>query len=229
MVSMRAWLGAGLCLFMVVAQAADEQRYDRLHFQVERSEQVANDRMQVWLTAQAQGDDPAQLAKTINQSMEWALATARERAGTRIKTGNYQTYPLRDKDQVQSWQASQDLLIEGADIPAISALVGELQARLQVKSMAFTVSDEARRSAEERMIEVALQAFQARAANLQQIMAAKGYRMVEANIQTGGRFPGPVSMLRAQTASFEASMPAVQAGDSEVSVTVSGSIELVMP
>jgi predicted secreted protein len=206
---------------------AEEPRYQQLHFQVERSQQVGNDLMQVWLTAQAEGSDPARLARTINESMDWALALGAQHEGMRIETGNYQTQALREKERVRGWRVSQDVHIEGADIPAISALVGELQERLQVKSMGFSVSDEARRDAEERLIEAALRAFQERAQAMQRILGASGHRLVSASVQTGGHFPGPV--LRAQAATAEFSAPAVQAGDSEVRVTVSGSIELIMP
>lgn len=226
MVTMRYWLAAGLMLLCMSAQA-EEARYQQLHFQVDRSQEVGNDLMQVWLSAQAEGTDPTRLARTINETMDWALALGAGREGMRIKTGNYQTQALRDKDKLRGWQVSQDLHIEGADIPAISALVGELQERLQVKSMGFSVSPEARRAAEEQLIEEALKAFQERSQAVQRIMGAKGYRLVSASIQTGGHFPGP--MLRAQVAMAEFAPPAVQAGESEVQVTVAGSIELTMP
>ena len=223
---MRVWLAASLMLLWMTVQAG-EPRYQQLHFQVERSQQVSNDLMQVWLTAQAEGSDPARLARAINEIMDWALALGAQRDGMRIRTGNYQTQALRDKEKVRGWQVSQDLHIEGTDIPAISALVGALQERLQVKSMSFSVSPEARRAAEGQLIEVALQAFQERSQAVQRIMGATGYRLVSASIQTGGHFPGPV--MRAQLATAEFSAPAVQAGDSQVQVTVAGSIELVMP
>jgi predicted secreted protein len=226
MVAMRYWLAAGLMLLCMSAQA-EEARYQQLHFQVDRSQEVGNDLMQVWLSAQAEGTDPTRLARTINETMDWALALGAGREGMRIKTGNYQTQALRDKDKLRGWQVSQDLHIEGTDIPAISALVGELQERLQVKSMGFSVSPEARRAAEEQLIEAALKAFQERSQAVQRIMGAKGYRLVSASIQTGGHFPGP--MLRAQVAMAEFAPPAVQAGESEVQVTVAGSIELTMP
>ena len=224
---MRIGLVMALMGVFLSAQAADEPRYQQLHFQVERSQQVGNDQMQVWLTAQAEGSDPARLARTINETMDWALARGGHSEGVRLKTGNYQTQALRDKDKLRGWQVSQDLHVEGTDIPAISALVGELQERLQVRSMGFSVSDAARRAVEEQLIEAALRAFQERADNVQRIMGASGHRLVNASIQTGGHFPGPV--LRAQVASAEMAAPAVQAGESEVRVTVAGSIELIMP
>lgn len=217
----------GLLSLCLVARAAEEPRYQQLHFQVERSQQVGNDQMQVWLVAQAEGSDPARLAHTINETMDWALAQAPEGEGMRLRTGNYQTQALRDKDRLRGWQVSQDLHIEGTDIPAISALVGALQERLQVRSMGFSVSAETRRVAEEQLIETALEAFQERARNVQRIMGATGHRLVNASIQTGGHFPGPV--LRAQALGAEMAAPAVQAGESEVRVTVAGSIELIMP
>lgn len=224
---MRGGLLLALLLWGLQATAAEEPRYQQVHFQVERNQQVGNDQMQVWLSAQAEGNDPAGLARTINETMEWALARGAGREGMRLKTGNYRTQALRDKDRLRGWQVSQDLHIEGTDSPAISTLVGELQERLQVRSMGFSVSNEARREAEEQLMEAALRAFQERAAHIRRIMGAKDHRLVSASIQTGGHFPGPV--LRAQTASMEMAAPAVQAGESEVRVTVAGSIELIMP
>ena len=78
---------------------------------------------------------------------------------------------------------------------------------------------------EDDLIAQALDAFRLRAELVRKQLAAKGYRIVDAAINTGGA--GPVPMLRA--AVMEAASvapPAVEAGTSILSVTVSGLVEL---
>ncbi len=229
MASTKNWIVVLILLLMAQAHAGEAPRYRQISFQVERSEAVSNDRMQVLLVAQAQGGDPARLAQQVNESMDWALAKARGRTGLTVATGNYQTYPIHVQDRVKAWRALQELRIEGSDIPAVSTLVGELQGRLQVKTMGFFVSDDARRRTEEALMDTALEAFQTRARRIQAAMGASGYDLVNASIQTGGRYPGPEPMMRAQLASVEMAAPVVESGESRIQVTVSGTIELQLP
>lgn len=229
MVTTRIGTGVLLLMLCTLSYAGDVPRYRQISFQVDRSEAIANDRMQVVLAAQAEGGDPARLAQQVNETMDWALAKTRGRAGLTVATGNYQTYPIRVQDRVQGWRAVQELRVEGADIPAIGALVGELQARLQVKTMGFSVSEDARRKTEDVLMEEALQAFQARARRIQTAMAASGYELVNASIQSGSHFPGPQPMMHARLAGAEMAAPALESGESQLRVTVSGTIELQLP
>ncbi len=208
---------------------AETVNYEQIHFQVERSVQVNNDRMQARMAVQAEGEDPATLARRVNEAMKWALGEANAYSGVTAHSGSYQTYPMRVKDVVKSWVVSQELQLESGDIPALSELVGKLQTRMQVKNMTFSVSADSRRRAEDSLIEAALEAFRSRAGKIQKSMGARGYRLIAAHVQSNHHFPGPVPMMRSQMASIESSMPAVSSGETELQVTVSGSIELQLP
>jgi predicted secreted protein len=222
----------GVCLLpcMVgVAHAGEdgEQKYNQVHIQAMRSQTVSNDRMQVVMTAYREGDDPAVLAGQINQDMDWALDVLRTHEGIKVTSGMYQTFPLHYKGTLKGWRASQDVHLEGRDVSVLSEIVGRLQERLQVKSMEFSVSDARQAEVENGLIEQVLDAFKQRAAIVQANLKASGYRFVSLDVQTAGRVqPRPV-FARMQTATMEAEQPvAVAAGESTVSVSVSGTIEL---
>ena len=222
---------AGL-LAMVLApaqvQAGEEQRYNQVRLQAEQSEAVSNDTMHVTLRTFAESRDPADLAAAINRDMDWALQAARSVEGVDASTGGYQTYPVHKDNVIKSWRGQQDLILEGRDHEAIGRLVGKLQDRLQVKTMQFTVSDERRRAVENRLIARALDAFRERAVIVGSNLEAKGYRIVELNINTSSQRP-PVP-YQARMAAMEAAAPVVtEAGDSDIRVSINGTVELQLP
>ena len=222
---------AGL-LAMVLApaqvQAGEEQRYNQVRLQAEQSEAVSNDTMHVTLRTFAESRDPADLAAAINRDMDWALQAARSVEGVDASTGGYQTYPVHQDNVIKSWRGQQDLILEGRDHEAIGRLVGKLQDRLQVKTMQFTVSDERRRAVENRLIARALDAFRERAVIVGSNLEAKGYRIVELNINTSSQRP-PVP-YQARMAAMEAAAPVVtEAGDSDIRVSINGTVELQLP
>ncbi len=219
---------AVLVLWMPHPAPAQERapRYDQIHFDAQVSEPVDNDRMQAALQAYAEGDDPATLAAHINDTMQWALQAAKHYANVQARTSSYATNPVYRRDgSLQQWRASQVLELEGTDFAALSHLVGDLQSRLQVSSIDFSVSPERRRTVENRLIGQALTAFGDRAKLVTQQLGAKGYRIVDLSINTGGGIvPLRVMESRAVTASF--SPPALEAGRSTLSVSANGTIEL---
>ena len=222
---------AGL-LAMVLApaqvQAGEEQRYNQVRLQAEQSEAVSNDTMHVTLRTFAESRDPADLAAAINRDMDWALQAARSVEGVDASTGGYQTYPVHKDNVIKSWRGQQDLILEGRDHEAIGRLVGKLQDRLQVKTMQFTVSDERCRAVENRLIARALDAFRERAGIVGSNLEAKGYRIVELNINTSSQRP-PVP-YQARMAAMEAAAPVVtEAGDSDIRVSINGTVELQLP
>lgn len=208
------------------ATAADEaSRYNQIHFQVERSRPVENDRMQAVLSLTAEDDNAARLADQINRSMDAALKTAKARAKVEVRTGSYRTYPVYNKEKIQRWRATQELLLEGSDFAELGSLIGQLQERLQVTSINFSVSPVRRAAVEDELIAQALDAFKQRAELVRKQLAAKGYRIVDVSINTGGGQPVPMMRAAAmETASV--APPAVEAGTSTLSVNVGGVIEL---
>jgi predicted secreted protein len=215
---------------MGAVHADTDSHYNRVQLQAQQLESVSNDTMHVTLNTFGEARDPASLATQINDDMEWALGIAKRQEGITAGTGGYQTYPVYKDNVLKGWRGEQSLELEGRDSRAMSRLVGELQEKLQVKSMSFSVSDEKRTEVENRLISRALDAFKARAAIVVGNLHAKGYRIVDITIGTSSQRPPVPYPVGRMVATMQAeSRVAVEAGESNVSVTVSGAIELSLP
>ena len=226
---------AGGCAWMVYGLAAPAALGDdetppmrRVDFSVQASREVANDWVRAVVGVTDEDENAAKLADRVNTAMTWALDRARARSGITAKSGGYSTFPINDprKGERRFWRASQDLLLEGADPKAMSDLLGELQTRVQLRSLDFTVSPAQRRKVEDELIDETLAAFTARADRVRQRLGKRGYEIVQISIGTGGGMP-PVPMMR--TMAMEAkdmAAPALEAGTSELVTTASGSIQL---
>ena len=205
--------------------ADDTPRYNQIHFQVERSRPVENDRMQAVLSLTAEDDNAARLADQINRGMDAALKTAKARVKVEVRTGSYRTYPVYNKEKIQRWRATQELLLESSDFAELGSLIGQLQERLQVTSINFSVSSARRAAVEDELIAQALDAFKQRAELVRKQLAAKGYRIVDVSLNTGGGQPIPM-MRGAFMESASVAPPALEAGTSTLTVSVGGVVEL---
>ncbi len=231
-----AWCGvlavaSAACLMRapgaLAAEPAPPMR--RVEFGVQSSREVANDWVRASVGVTDEDEDAAKLADRVNQAMTWALERARARSGISAKSGGYSTHPVNDprKGERRFWRASQELLLEGSDPRVMSELLGELQSRVQLRSIDFTVSPAQRRKLEDELIDEALAAFRARADRVRKQLGSTGYEIVQISIGASGGQP-PVPMLRTAMAmgSADVAPPALEAGTSEIVIGVNGSIEL---
>lgn len=218
---------AVLTLASASAAAADEadEARNRVSFEVESSRDVVNDWIQAVVGVTDEDPDPAALADRVNRTMAWALEKARGRSGVATRSGGYRTVPIDRKGRLRHWRATQDLVLEGSDTGAVSGLVGELQSRLELHSVVFSVSPESRRRAEDDLIAEALGAFKARAQIVRANLGASGYELVALSIRTPGQ-PGRPIRAMAMAAEADVAPPALEGGSSRLVVHVNGTIEL---
>ena len=212
------------------AAVAEEQPTEprhRVSFRVESARDVANDWIQAVVGISAEDVDPAALADTVNRAMAWGLEQARAETRVQTKSGGYNTHPVYEDGKLRRWRASQELLLEGGDSDAMTALVGALQSRLQLQSFQFSVSHTTRARVEDELVVEALAAFQARAEVVRKTLGASGYAIDEISVDTGGYEP-PIVRGRFEALAMDAakSAPAVEAGNSRLTVSVQGSIAL---
>jgi predicted secreted protein len=212
-----------LLLVSACAQTQErEAQFDVVSFEAHANRDVPNDQLVAALAVELHGPDPAALARTVNSRMAEALKVASTVPEVRVRSGNYQTFPRYDRNQrIESWQVSQELRLESGEFTAATQLIGKLQDRLVVRSMAVRLSPEARRAAEDALIAEAIAAFHARADRVRAAMKAAGYRI--RNLSIGTSTGGPPRPFEARTM---AQAPAVEPGESQVTVTASGSIQL---
>ncbi|MDA8110803.1 MAG: SIMPL domain-containing protein [Betaproteobacteria bacterium] len=204
------------------AQVAREPLFNLVSLSAQAESEVPNDTLVALLAVEAEGADPAQLADDVNRSMHKALALARGVAGVKLRSGAYQTSPVYDKARIVRWRVRQELRLESSDFAAASALIGKLQSILTVASVSLSVSPQARHRAENALIEEALAAFRQRAQLVREALKAKGYRIRDLQVSSGAPAPRVYGALRGMAAS----VPAFEPGTSQISVSVSGTIQL---
>ena len=186
---------------------------------------VPNDRMYAWLRAEVDNVDPARAATDVNARIGKALARARGIKGVDAETSGYSSYQITEKGQPARWRITQSVALEGTDFAAMAALVSKLQGedQLVLSGMNFAVSPEARRKAEDALTQQALKAWHVRAQNAANGFGISGWRPGRVTIQTGDFIrPQPILMRAAAAGVASAPPVSVEAGNSDVTVSVTG-------
>lgn len=230
--SVMKWLlfAASLSLAGNAAAAEPAPRYSVVELQAEAQREVANDTLNASLYVEMNDANPATLASAINRSVNEALRVAKDHKGVRVRSGGNQTYPVYAKgNALQGWRGRAEIRIESRDFQEASGLIGKLQAGMQLGSLGFSVSPEARRLAENELIVEAVAAFKARAEIVKGALAGKGYKIQRLNVNSGSSAPPPrFAMARALSAGApEVAAPDLAGGVSMVTVNAGGAIEVL--
>ena len=215
------------------AVMADEARYNQIALRTEVSQTVAHDLMQVTLYSEAQDKDPAKLAAGITNTINEALQQARKSTGVTISLGSRNSYPVYDdKQRISAWRERAEIRLESADFATLSKLTGELLQQLKMAEMSFSVAKPTQKKTEEALLQDAVNAFKARAQLATTALGGKDYKLVSLSLNGGGfHNPRPMHMQMDSSMSMAKSAPApeIEAGNSQVSVSADGVIEVQMP
>ncbi len=216
-----------LLLALTAGQAFGDQptlTYDRINLAVSAGEEIDNDTLSATLFAQQEGKDPAELGRRVNNAIKQAVESAKQHAGIKVQTLDYQTTPIYRNNTLTAWRVRQSIRLESRDAALIARLIGELQAGLSVGSISYDVSPEQRQQLEMGLISQAIQLFRERASLISKAMGHSDYRLVQMDINTGGIAPRPYPM-RALAMKAE-SAPTLEAGTQRLEVHINGTIEL---
>ena len=115
--------------------------------------------------------------------------------------------------------------LESGDTAALSELLGKLQGTLGVSNIQMQPSPETRKKIENEVMIDAITAFKARAKIISESFG-KPYRIKQISVNTSGRFAQPMYRAAAKSMMAEAAPMPVEAGESTITATVSGQIEL---
>ncbi len=209
-----------------IAWAGDKPlTYDRISLSAEAQREVANDLLTAVLYQEREGSDAARLATEVNRAVEWAVAEAGPVKRIKVRTLEYRTHPLYNKQTLTGWRVRQSIRLESADTSALSALVGKLQKRLAVENIGYKLSPATRTQAENNLIGQAIHSFDKRARLITKQMGRPDYRLVSMDVQTGGMTPRPMQRGAMMAMSMDAG-PSIKPGTQTVQVQVHGTIEL---
>ena len=225
-------LSAFIALPVVAAEPAKPLKAEGtlIDFRVDIQRAVANDLGRASAYVEMTGTDPAEVARKVKAVIADGLAIAKAQPGITVKSGNTHTFPIYSKGgrNIENWRMRSELLLESRDAAALSAALGKLQgSALAIGNMGFAPAPETRRKADDDATIEAIEAFNTKAARIAATLK-KPYRIRLLTVNSGGSFPQPYPMARgaAMMAAEAAPMP-VEAGESNVTVNVSGQIELI--
>ncbi|WP_263772711.1 SIMPL domain-containing protein [Propionivibrio soli] len=192
----------------------------------EASRPAANDLVRAVVSAEAAGVTPGELAAQVNSQIANALRIANGYASVKTQSGGTNTYPVYAKNgKIESWRMRSQLALESRDTGALSELLGKLQATLGVSNLVMEPSPETRKKAEDAAMLDALAAFRERA-NVLASALGKPYRIKQISVNTDGRIVQPMFRAAPKTMASEIAPMPVEAGESQISVSVSGQVEL---
>ncbi|MBU1691086.1 MAG: SIMPL domain-containing protein [Gammaproteobacteria bacterium] len=191
---------------------------------------VQNDNATARLFVELEDSDATKASETVTVQANKAYSLLKNFPELKVKTAGHQAYPIWDKNRVTRWRVRHELLVEAVDFKTLSKAIGAVQPYAQLGGIQFSISGKLREATESLLIQEASTAFQKRADLIRQSFGAKAYRIKEIAVQSGE--PSRIApMFRAQMAAAgaEHSPPALEGGGNEISLTISGNVELTMP
>ena len=192
----------------------------------EANRPAANDLVRATVFAEASGTTPGKLSKEVNGLIADALKTAKTYTDVKTQSGGTSTYPVYARDgKIDSWRMRSQLVLESRDSDAISELLGKLQATLGVASLVLQPSPETRRQVENDAMLDAIAAFKARAKVIADALG-KPYRIKQLAVHTNAGIVQPLMRGAASAMLASSATMPVEAGESQISASVSGQIEL---
>ncbi|MFM0321541.1 hypothetical protein AWB82_05355 [Caballeronia glebae] len=201
-----------------------------LSLSAQASAQVQQDVVDITLFYEQEAADPSSLTSTLNQRAEAALREAKGVEGVTAKSGSFTVYPSTDRDgKISAWRGRTEVVLESHDFAAASKLAGKMSSSMQVGSVTFSLSPEAQRAAEQKLVSQAIDSFRKQAQNAAQGFGYSNFTIREVNVGRSGAQPRPVMMMQARAMSADAKMAppiAMEAGTTTVTVDVSGSVQM---
>lgn len=221
-------LTAALLLSAPVLHAEKPDNNPTISLSAEASASAPNDLGRAQLYFEDTDRDTAALAERVNAVISQALETARSETAVDTQSSGTSTYPVRNNEeqQIENWRMRSTIQLESRDTAALARLVGELQKTLAVGSLTMQPAPETRDKAADDAALEAVEAFQARAETLATALG-KNYRLRDLNVQYPGMPPVRPMLRMAAADSTGAAFAPIEAGQSEISVSVSGTIELI--
>ena len=192
--------------------------------------EVAQDLLRLSMSTARDGSDAGVVQTQLRQALDQAVAEAKKTAQPGqmdVRTGGFSLNPRYSRDgKINGWQGSAELVLEGRDFPRITSAAARINT-MTIADVGFSLSREARASAERQAQAQAIEQFRAKAAEVVHAFGLADYSLREVSVQAADRGATPMMMGRAkaQFASAEAAPVPVEPGQSTVTVTVSGTVQ----
>jgi predicted secreted protein len=211
-----------------VAQVPPKPEFPTLELNADASRTLPNDLARAQAYVEQTDASSSDLAKRVNQRMTEALTLVKTYPSVKVKTSNSQTWPVytpKTPGHIDAWRMRSSMSLESRDIAALSELLGKLQNLVAVDQISVGFAPETKAKATDDAMVDALKAFQARAALAAQALG-KHWRVKNINVSQGATPQPYARMAKSAMAAADVAAP-IEAGEGQVTVTVSGSVELI--
>jgi uncharacterized protein len=212
----------------LLAQDA-EQRATVLHLSQTAERTVARDLLRVELRVEETGADPRAMQAAINRRMAAALDRAKQAQGVHVETGSYHVGEERMPNRPVVWRGGQSVILRSKDSDTILKLAGALQSDgLSTAALAYEVSPETVRAAQDDLTAEGLAALDRRAASIADHMHLALLRYRDLRVGNAETETRPVPRF-AGAAMAAAAPPVAEPGEAIVRVTVEAELLLGQP
>ena len=200
----------------------------QVDFSISESQAVANDRLTVTFNRVAEGTSPQEVANEINRAMQAAIRAVKSDPKIITQTTQYRIHPVYKKSVLSHWRGQQSLTVILENRLDFAKVLNKVQPYLAYQSMQFSVSEDLRQNTLVTLTDRAIQRYRAQADRIAQGFQAPTYRILNTRIHAQPPSSPRPYAARAEMAVASASMavPTVQAGESQLRVTISGNILL---
>jgi len=201
----------------------------RVSLSAQAQVQVEQDVLTLTLQVVRQAIEAQTVQTQLKSALDAALTPLRADAVAGrmdVRSGRYALVPRYDRDgRISGWQGTAELVLEGTDTVRITQAVGKVQG-MTVARLAFGLTPAQRLQAQTQAQNQAVSLFRQRAAELARGFAAAGYVVDDIQVHYDDAAPMPRAELMAARAMGDTSPLPVQAGQTTLTVSVTGSVRL---
>lgn len=192
---------------------------------------IANDRMQASLRTESENASAAAASAAVNARMASVLAQLKSQPSINVASSGYSTDAIVEKGKPTRWRVSQSIRLDSADFDVLATAIGKLQdSGMLLSGLGFSLSDAARKAAEDSVTLQAINAWRQRAQNASQALGYGAWRVGSVHVQTNDNVRPFMAMRSEMKMGVAAPMPvAADAGTTDVTVSVSGDALLSSP
>ena len=222
----------GLISPLSIAIASDTTSTDKtiegnkVHFSITESQRIENDIVSIRFKKQVQSSSAQAVTNEINQAMNKALKRLQKYPAISSQTSQYNIHPVHNKNRVIShWAGYQTLTIRFENSAKRLKSLADLQPILNYQSMNFSISEDRKQDALNSLTVKGIKRFQKKADLIATSFQAPNYKLLETRINMPNNSPIRHNYSAPRMMAAESmAPPAVEAGQSQLQVTITGSI-----
>jgi len=219
------------CIFSISQVYAAEPKGTVVSLSAEATMEVPNDEVVIRFRVEERGKKLDALRKRVNQMSATIKKALAKEKGVKLKTSSRRVDPIWQNGAYQrkqdGWLVMQSGTITSKNLDEVPRWLDIIEhAGAKLQNLSFRISDALRRSSQETLRLQAIQQFRAKANTVAKALDAKSFYIRHLN--TGNSY-SPQPMYRGEMAMMSKSMdaaPALSSGDSRITVSVNGDIEV---